>query len=115
MDKILVVDYFNREDLCTHIEIINGIVTFTNYTEEPLDRAFGNQVEVNLDSFNDFLEGRCLPKTRANIKRALKNLDVDHFDAYAICRKTHGVLWEDFNWIRFNNEDLCWNDVKLRD
>ena len=115
MGDNLIIDYFCKEQLCTHIEIVDGNVNFINYTDDTIDKAFGNQVVVNKSSVYEFLEDRCFPKTRANCKRVLQRLGLDYYDAYLICKKTHGVLWEDFNWIRFDNESVTWEDVKLRD
>lgn len=30
------------------------------------------------------------------------------------CRISHGVTYEDFFWIRFEDEDIQWKDVRVR-
>jgi len=29
-------------------------------------------------------------------------------------RKTHGVTWEDFFWIKFDGESISWEDVRWK-
>ena len=33
---------------------------------------------------------------------------------YEWCRKTHGVMYNDFWWIKFPGETIKWDDVKVR-
>jgi len=35
-----------------------------------------------------------------------------NFDAEAIARRTHGILFSDVYWLRFDDEDFGWEDVK---
>ena len=45
-----------------------------------------------------------------------KTLGLDYYDPELICRKTHGVQFDDFTWIQFSDEpQVNYNDIKLRD
>lgn len=44
--------------------------------------------------------------TGVDCKELCEILWVDHFDAEAICRKTHGKCFGDFNWIKFEGENI---------
>ena len=64
----------------------------------------------------DFLEERCIPKSRANIKEILSSLGLSSYDPEAICRKTHGLMFDDYIWIRFPEDgELTYEEVKIRD
>ena len=40
---------------------------------------------------------------------------VSEYNPWEIVKKTHGVMFEDFIWVRFEGEALVWEDVKIRD
>lgn len=62
----------------------------------------------------DFLESRCMDKHRTQINEYLNDLGLTEYNPYEIVKKTHGVMWEDFMWLKFPNEDISWEDVKVR-
>ena len=113
MVKNLVFDYMWGDDKVTHVEIKEGVVTFKNYTDDLIARAFGIRDSVALDYVDKFFEDRCFPRTRKSAKRLLKELDVPYYEPLLICKKTHGVMHGDLNWIRFEGENLTWKDVKV--
>jgi hypothetical protein len=45
----------------------------------------------------------------------LETLGLTAYDPWKIVEITHGVMWEDFLWIKFPGETLSWEDVKIRD
>lgn len=65
---------------------------------QPLDRT------LSVKSLNRFFEGRCFSAQRQDLHELLRMVDVPYFDAYLICRKTHGLLCEQPTWIRFEDE-----------
>ena len=75
--------------------------------------AFGNHTPTAQQALAFFAE-RCFPETRANKNELIRLLGLDFFDPASIVAKTHGVMWEDFHWIRFADEEVSWNDVRLR-
>ena len=42
----------------------------------------------------------------------------DNKNAYSevieILKKTHGVSFDDFFWVKFNNENITWDEVRIR-
>jgi hypothetical protein len=42
----------------------------------------------------------------------LEDMGLSAYNPWEIVKITHGVMLEDFVWIRFDGEDLKWNDVK---
>ena len=49
-----------------------------------------------------------------NINEILASLGLDHYDMLDILRKTHGVSYDDFTWIKFEGENISYKDVKVR-
>ena len=41
-------------------------------------------------------------------------MGLDYYDAYEICKITHGVLFDDFHWMKFDGEYIKWKDVGIR-
>ena len=74
--------------------------------------AFDNPT---LEQLYDFLESRCMDKRRTQLPEYLKLLGLDEYNPYEIVKITHGTMMEDFMWLKFPNENITWEDVKLRD
>lgn len=107
MDRVLIFDYYDKDELCSHCEFnyTKKTIKVENYVSECYRQAFGKQ-EITFDSIDWFFRDRCFPETRVDCKELCEMLGVDHFDAEAICRKTHGKCFGDFNWIKFEGEDI---------
>ena len=114
MGTDLTLYYYHKDELCTVIKCSGRKVSFVNYTDDYVNKAFGNQTSVTYDEFEHFLESRCFPRTRANAKDILNYLGLDFYYPLSICMKTHGVLYDDFSWIKFEGENITWKDVKIR-
>lgn len=62
----------------------------------------------------EILEGRCFPRNRANADDLLRRLELKHYHPLDIVRKTHGLMRNDYVWLRFEGEQLTYDDVKIR-
>ena len=69
--------------------------------------------QPNMRDLWRFFKSRIFPKHRGNIEELLNDLKIPE-KTEAIIRKTHGVLWDDFYWVRFEGESCTWEDVRLR-
>lgn len=67
----MTLNYMNRDQLCTVI------------------RA----------DFEYFLEDRCFPRTRYNLKELLEEMDLPMYDPLLIIGKTKGRVYGDYQWI----------------
>lgn len=88
----------------------------------PLTDNFALKVPVKLrdsngtfQDFLNFLESRCAPRTRDGIEDILKWYGIKFYDPMAMCQKSHGRTMTDFLWVKFNDEDVTWDQIKLRD
>lgn len=43
-----------------------------------------------------------------------KFLGLKEYNVYQILRKTHGVNVNDFLWLKFDDESITWDDVRVR-
>ena len=49
-----------------------------------------------------FLQDRCFPKTRGNVKTVLTGLGLQDYDPLQIVEKTNGRTAEDDLWLKFH-------------
>ena len=62
----------------------------------------------------EILEGRCWLRNRDNIDDLLKACGLKAYDVMGIIKVTHGRMYNDQMWIRFEGEELSYNDISLR-
>ena len=62
--------------------------------------AFGRQERPTWDDFIEFLEERCVPKSRENINILLKEMGLTEYDPIQIVEKTQGRMAEDAQWLK---------------
>ena len=66
-------------------------------------------------SLHEFFAQRQMPRFRFN-EAAKQHYGIDSYNAELLCRITHGVMPNDFYWMRFEDDppDLQWEDVELK-
>ena len=64
--------------------------------------------------FFGFLESRCYENNRADLPYILKQAGLTSNNPYEWIHVCHGVTWEDFFWVRFDDEEIAWDDVRIR-
>ncbi len=89
-------------------------VSVENYTDKMQLRPFGINETPSFDDFEYFLESRCMPKTRHDLKFILKELDLPCWDPWVLIRFNHGLQYEDYGWIRMEGEEVNYEDIKIR-
>ena len=110
------IKVYSKEQLVSEITVKGNNVNFINYTDNVLQLPFGVRTSATVDDLEEFFEDRCFPRERVNCKEILHNLGLDCYEPELICRKTHGLQFDDFIWLQFSDEpQVCWNDIKLRD
>ena len=110
------IKVYSKEQLVCEIIVAGSNVSFTNHTDNVLQLPFGVRDIATIDDLEDFFEDRCFPRERVNCKEILHKLGLDCYEPELICRKTHGLQFDDFIWLQFSDEpQVCWNDIKLRD
>lgn len=63
----------------------------------------------------DFLKDRCFPDTRENTDEILKELGLKSYVPLEICKKTHGLLFDDYTWLKFPEDgEIEYDDIRIR-
>lgn len=94
--------YMYKKKPCTEIDVdfLNRKIYIQNKTNDILHRAFGVIEQPTWGDFEYFIEERCPPKTRGNIKDILKELSVPDYDPISIIERTKGKCVDDDMWIK---------------
>lgn len=98
------VKVYMKEELVSEVHVKNGKVTFENRDYLPIWLPFGVRKMATIDDLEEFYEERCFPRDRENCKEILHKLDIDYYEPEWICRKTHGLQFDDFIWLQFSDE-----------
>ncbi len=69
----------------------------------------------SVEQVYEFLESRCMDRHRTQLEEYLNDLGLSEYNPYEIVRITHGIMWEDFMWLKFPNENINWKEVKLHE
>lgn len=101
-DYTIRMDFMNDDECCTCllIDCKRQRVLIKNTTDILLHRAFGIKQKPSWQDFEEFLEERCFPRTRAHLRLVLKDVGVDSYDPLAIVEKTGGRMAEDNQWLK---------------
>ena len=94
--------YMYKKSPCTEIDIdfLEKKIYIQNKTDDILHRAFGINEAPEWGDFEAFLEDRCPPRTRGNIKRLLRSMNIDSYDPLSIIEYTKGKCVDDNMWIK---------------
>lgn len=112
-DEVKSYVYMKEDEVMTSMSVrFGGKVHFVNFTDNPLDCAFGrNESPVGLGVFLDFLEERCIPKHRFNIDEVLEGLGLSEYNEVDIVEKTYGVLIDDSFWVKYSNDLITYEEA----
>ena len=94
--------YFDRDKLCTTIiaDSTERVLCVENHTDHVIKTAFGNNFVPTWEDLQDFLEERCIPRSRAGLREYLEAIGVEEYDPIEIIKKTEGRIAEDEQWIK---------------
>jgi hypothetical protein len=97
------VDYVNQK-----------VEVWQDENVSPVFLPFPNKQQISVGDVLDYFESRCFPRTRHHADQILQSLGLKEYVASDIVKQTHGVLYDDYIWIRFSNEELSCADVHPR-
>lgn len=102
VDYTMRMDFMCGEECCTQIlvDFRHEKVVIHNTTDNILLRAFGINRNPTWEEFLDFVEERCFPRTRDNLKMILDDFGLDFYDPFYIIEKTQGQMGEDMQWFK---------------
>ena len=91
-----------------------GTKVYVVYTQKnPMTRLFPNMTLSRYQA-SEVLKMRCWDPGRPDIRELLAACGLTKYVPLDIVRKTHGVSYNDFLWIKFPGEDLRAEDVLVR-
>lgn len=93
--------YQNKPCTAIDVNFLQNKIRIQNYTKDILHRAFGVKESPTWEDFYVFLQDRCFPKTRGNVKTVLVGLGLQDYDPLQIVEKTNGRTAEDDLWLKF--------------
>lgn len=111
------IEIFNGPDMVAEFDVDYSTEKITNYhryTDDWVISPFGNSDSVTYDMFLGFLESRCPERGRPDLKELLNKWGLEVYDPVGICKATRGLMWDDFLWIRFEGDDVTYDDIKIR-
>lgn len=113
MGRVLKFEYWYGDKLCTSVFVDYGkqSIEIKNFTDDIILQAFGRR-KVIIETIDEFFRERVFPETRVDCKKLLAQFGFKNYDAESIARKTHGILFSDIFWLRFDDECLNWDDIK---
>lgn len=76
-------------------------------------QPFGGN-DLSPERVYQFLKSRCYEDGRADLKDILEQAGLKENNPWEWNRITHGVVWEDDLWIRFDGEEIDWENVRWR-
>lgn len=70
---------------------------------------------ITVKNISAFCESRQPPRTRVDIDRILREkYDMREYLPMQMCKKSHGITMSDFLWMKFDDEDIMYEDVRVR-
>lgn len=101
-NELLQLDFYNFDTLCTSIiaDYTTKTVRIENKNDDIIHLAFGKLEYPTWENYLEFLEERCIPKSRMGIKTYLEVIGVDEYNPLDIIMKTEGRMAEDHQWLK---------------
>ena len=100
--KLMKLEFYDRESLCTKIiaDFTDETLSVENTTEHIVKTAFGKNEVPTWEDLQNFLEERCVPRSRSGIREYLETIRVEEYNPIEIIKKTSGRMSEDDQWIK---------------
>lgn len=102
-DWALRLDFMFKQRVCTeiYVDFIGKKVKIINRTDDIMKRAFGVNENPTWQEFEEFLEERCLPRSRAMLNIILNKIGLDNYDPLQIVQLNKGRCADDNQYINF--------------
>lgn len=106
-------EVFWKNEISARVSVNKSKVHVSRYIIHPIRQIFSSD-NISRNQLNEVLRLRCPEEGRADIQRKLKAWGLDEYNPIEIIKKTHGVSFNDFIWIRFPGENITAEDVLVR-
>ena len=94
--------FYDGQTLCSKIaaDYTKKTLCIENCVDDFLRTAFGNNLSPTWEDFEQFLEERCIPRSRAGLREYLESIGVERYDPLEIIKITEGRMAEDDQWLK---------------
>lgn len=101
--SLMLFSFYDDAVLCTKIcaDFTDKTIVAENYTDNIVKTAFGNNTAPTWEDFQNFMEERCVPKSRSGIREYLETIGVEEYNPMEIIKKTNGRMAEDNQWLKW--------------
>ena len=101
--RLMKLEFYDGEVLCTKIiaDFTDETLFEENTTEHIVKTAFGKNEVPSWEDFQNFLEERCVPRSRSGIREYLEAIGVEEYSPIEIIKKTSGRMAEDNQWLKW--------------
>lgn len=113
-DYNFMVMYKNEEVAFVHVSADHKEVSIKKIMPDGMKQVF-NGSKLDLERVYSFLKERCFEDGYTDLENVLEKVGMTSNNPWEWNRKTHGVTWEDYFWVKFEGENIVWEDVKWRD
>ncbi len=113
-DYNFTVMFKNEEVTRVYVSADHKNVVIEKLHPDGIKQPFSGN-KLDLERVYDFLKDRCFEDGYHDLDRVLEIVGIESNNPWEWNRKTHGVTWEDYFWVKFEDEDIVWEDVKWRD
>lgn len=107
-------EVFWKDELSARVSVGKSRVHVSRYIKHPIHQIFSDEI-ISRNQLNEVLKLRCFEEGRSDCAAKLKALGLSEYNPLEIVKKTHGVSFNDYIWIRFPGERLTSKDVLVRD
>ncbi len=100
--RLMKLEFYDKESLCTKIiaDFTDETLSVENTTDHIVKTAFGKKEAPTWEDFQNFLEERCVPRSRSGVREYLETIGVESYEPIEIIKKTSGRMAEDNQWIK---------------
>lgn len=93
--------YMSKDKVMTVIDVNDKEekIKIKNFTDKIFFRAFGINESPDWNNYQEFLEDRCVPRTRYNIDEILKDMGMTEYNPFEFVKRTQGRIADDKGWI----------------
>ena len=107
-------EVFWKDEISARVSVKGKRVHVSRYIIHPIRQLFYSD-SITRNQLNEILRLRCFDEGRSDKVEKLKAMGLTEYRPIDIIRKTHGVSYNDYLWIRFPGEKLTAKDVLVRD
>ena len=113
--KIKSFTVYYKEERITDVIFEDGyplkfkIIKYDNSYKQPFKMK-----NCTLNDIYVFLESRCYENNRDELFQILEYYSLSYNDPWEWNKITHGTMRDDYLWIKWEGEDITYNDIKTR-